>query len=486
MPLETYKVEGFGGLNEIDNLDEIGIENAAALSNVDWDNTRGAIRQRWGVDDPTDGSYTTAATQIFPTVGSTLFHENGTLKKISLGSLTGDTLVGTGYKEAVNFGTPSTSYTYIADSGNGIARFEAPSTVTQPANMPKARHLGVTSDFRLAAANTTSSGGPSAATSSTSHIWFSDPGLPETWNSNNYVILRPGDGEAIRAVCSWQNQLFVFKSTALFIFYSTTTDAAGNPVFNYRTVHLEPNQALTQTADDTGGVKAYATAGGVFFAGADGLYLTTGDTPILVSDRIDLPPSDGTGGSIQVYYTRDRVYYVDPEYSAGAGRVTIYDTRVGEWTRWDMPIQTMSPSSYSYPDDFYFTRTSTGFRYYSGDGTYTTDNGTNISSYWASGFSNLGYESEKRLKYIDVWGTGTVGLSVATDYGSGTANSGFPTATTLTLGATSAIKKARYAVAANGTLFAIKFSSVSGAAWKVHRVVLHFEADSDEQHFRTP
>jgi hypothetical protein len=65
---------------------------------------------------------------------------------------------------------------------------------------------------------------------------FSDAGAPETYSANNYVHLIPGDGEEIIGVCTFGNQLFVFKESKIFVFYGTATDSTGNPVFNYRTV----------------------------------------------------------------------------------------------------------------------------------------------------------------------------------------------------------------------------------------------------------
>ena len=45
--------------------------------------------------------------------------------------------------------------------------------------------------------------------------------------------------------------------------------------------------------------------------------------------------------------------------------------------------------------------------------------------------------------------------------------------------------KARYVTGAVGTFFGIKFASVSGAAFKVHRITLHFEVSATQQHDRT-
>jgi hypothetical protein len=66
--------------------------------------------------------------------------------------------------------------------------------------MPKARYLAIDSDSNrlIASGFSTTSGGPHGGISSPSHVYFSDPGDPEAWTSNNFVQLHPGDGEAIQ------------------------------------------------------------------------------------------------------------------------------------------------------------------------------------------------------------------------------------------------------------------------------------------------
>lgn len=147
--------------------------------------------------------------------------------------------------------------------------------------MPKGRLYGVLPQSnRLAVASFSgATDGPNSGTSSTHHVYFSAAGDPETWTSTNYVQLTPGDGEDIVAMASWRDMLFVFKRTKFFVFSAPSTDASGNPVFNYREVRAGVGPSLAA------GVLPMPDA--LYFLDPSyGLYATTGGDPRCVSNEV--------------------------------------------------------------------------------------------------------------------------------------------------------------------------------------------------------
>jgi hypothetical protein len=74
-------------------------------------------------------------------------------------------------------------------------------------------------------------------TDGNSTVMFSNAGQPESYTATNFVQLTPGDGESIRGVCNFGNQIFVFKESKFFVFTGPSTNSAGQPIFNYRIVN---------------------------------------------------------------------------------------------------------------------------------------------------------------------------------------------------------------------------------------------------------
>lgn len=691
--MPSYTIESFGGLNETVPPDEVGLEAAQALSNVQWDNSIGAIRRRYGSSVLTSSAESNAFQTLFAHSASRLLGTHGTTLEAydASGSSSTTQTIAAASVSYTKIGTPSTSYTFVADGTNTLWSYDGTSITagssaatvdgTGSRAMPKGLRLATDTDSnRLVVCGTASSGGPHGATSSGSHVWFSEPGDPFTWSTSNFVYLTPGDGESIVAACSWQGQIYVFKRTKLFIFYGEDTDADGNPIFNYRTVDLSDDLRVWG-----GGGRPICAASrrGVFYVGERGIFLTTGDQPTRVSDELDWGDSNQStstiGASLSVagdklYVGRNAGSIISDTFvqssgslagkstdtgdtwagagdtddftidtsgdtaqrtavsdSAGAGRfgiagsstytdlTSILDVKFsaaatggeyglllryvdtsnylrvvvnpantvvnltgivagsttlstsftspffgltgyfhrlscsigsdGDYTvDWSIPslgagpvrvisgqssnlatggtlasgkvgildTQTSSTANTRNYDNFQVTANAPSALYeldlqtnqwaqhslltlqapipwldtktlygdyvskkvrYFDDPAYTDDAGTAIEAAWTSGISNLGYEGEKALKYVDVWGTGTVGLSIASDFGIAANQE------TLTLG-TGTITRARYKTAAVGTLFGIALGAISGAAFKVHRITFHYDERPDQRSIR--
>src|ERR1044072_673525 len=97
--------------------------------------------------------------------------------------------------------------------------------------MPKAGSIAVTAmesgsasssnaNNRLIATafGTLTTAGPGGTVTSPSHVYFSNAGQPEVWETDgasgrnrNFIVLTPGDGEQIMAAVSWRELVFIFK-----------------------------------------------------------------------------------------------------------------------------------------------------------------------------------------------------------------------------------------------------------------------------------
>lgn len=482
MPVTPFPFHSFGGLN-LGAPDEI--DGALDLLNVDWDSSLGSIRQRWGYSNLT-GSAAAAAYKA-PCVTPSkkiLVARSTTLEALSS---TGTSLATTALASAsypmscVAFGSPSASYVYVG-TYDAIKRWDdSASTFSSPAGGPKARLLTVQlPDNRLVAAGTASgANGPGGATSSESHVWFSNAGDAETWSSNDYVQLSPGDGEVFTGAVQWRGQVFVFKQTKGFVFYGNSVDASGGAVFNVRAFPLNTKIELSNTFS-----AAPVTAGrdAVYFTSNDGLYATTGDVPAKVSGDVALawqggwgkiPPyfagyfANGgnlLGASYGLTYANERLFL--SSVNSGAGGHLFYDLTLDAWGYWDLPGGALVGSLFGSEQALVLNRLDANHVAVLRSA-FTTDAGADISSYYRTGFNDYGTDTEKTIRDAELWGTGTVRYSASADF-----DATLGTTEDVTLGTSPAIDHGFVhapAASLKGTLFSHQFASVSGGAWAVHR-----------------
>lgn len=494
VPFNTFR-----GLNLRDAPDSVGDQCIDCL-NIDLDRSGTSVRSRYGyaaLDAVSDiiafayvyGGHSTAALLFGGPSGLWSVNSSGTSTAI-----VGATQLG-GIPATI--GTPSTTSTYYTASVAtsleklvGTTRSVPTATVdgVGARAMPKGGYLAVQpNDNRLVVAPTNSTGGPNGASNSTSHVWFSDAGNPESWSSTNYVQLTPGDGEAIQFMLSWRGNLFVFKETRLFVFYGNSTDANGNPVFNYRTVSL-PSRLLAFAGKSAGPIPGPpVTAGedGVYFVAADGVYVTTGDVPTLLSGDLyplgtdDVLPAafSGTPGrwknALTIHFHKRRLFV---SLYGTDSRTFVYDIDSGDWTVWSIAPGCFA--TWSGEDTsgllYFVPGVASQNHVYRFKSSYTTDAGTAISSYYRTGFYDLGDGDQKTIHNVDIWGTGTINYSSARDF-----NATMGTARSVTLGTSPAIGYGRTqpsADTARGNLFSHKFADSSGGAWSVQRVVQNVQA----------
>jgi hypothetical protein len=381
----------------------------------------------------------------------------------------------------VAFGSPTTSATYIANSGTTIRKL-AGTTFSTPSGMPKAKYVGLqTPDNRLVAANVNVIPTGAGSTASTSLVHFSDAGTPETWSANNYVYLIPGDNEDIQGVAVWRNQLFIFKSTKFFVFYGNSTDSTGNPVFNYRRVDgagLAAPQAIGVSPD------------GVYFLDRRGIYFTTGGPAARVSTLMDplfiggasafyqagaINPSALATSSMCWY--NGRLYTGLPLGTSTANDHTlVFDPPSGNWMLWDIPMGAMA-ASLTQPGVLLFTyATGTNDVGQYAPNSYTDDAGTAITARYRSAQIPLDWRGrnlrsgihgvDKIIRESMVDGSGTISYTIGNQW---TQPASLPTARTLTLGTAPQIQQARDRTAIKGRAFSWQISGT--APWSVEKVV---------------
>lgn len=411
-----------GGLNLRDSYEQMEPNQAYDLLNVTFDN-RGGVKSRPGY-----AAFTAAGTNrydsmaAFYTTGGTKHLVAGAGNRLEVFDSTGAAVTSsTSTAPTANphyftrFGGPTKTVMYAANGTDKLRTWDgttwATPTFTGLTNSPKGKYLAVTPwDNRLVNARLTGSTGGS----NPSTVFFSDPSVPDTWQTYNWVDLTPGDGEQIMGVCTFSNYLFVFKESRFFVFYGTTVSPEdGTPEFNYRAVEagvgLASPNALCVAPD------------GVYFLADNGIYKTDGGLPVLVSGLID-PLFTGSlpalyGGS-QITATGARMAYHNLQVFVAAGPLLMFDLRNQSWTVWDIPASAMCQFevSGSLPD-LMFAYSSGANRIGRVSSSYATDAGANISSRIKIAFNDLGEDNHKTIRESKVWGTGAVRFGIADDFG---------------------------------------------------------------------
>lgn len=518
LPLPSFA----GGLNLRDKEDNVDATQAIDALNVTF-TQHGGVKQRPGFA-ALGSAHTNALGTIMPyykTDGTGPFLVAGAGTRIEVLDTTG-AIVSSGAQTGATsgtwgfarFGSPNNEYIYAGQGSDTIYRWSG-SAWSQPAGMPKAGSLAIqTPDNRLVAARFNgTTGGPTggAGTSSPSHVYFSDAGAPETWTSTNYVQLTPSDGEKVQAVVAWREFVFVFKETKFFVFFGNSVDSDGNVVFNYRVVNsgqgaVGPNAVCAGTD-------------GVYFVSRRGVYVTTGQEPVRISDLVD-PIFDSTQSASSFYlggtmaqssasntaltWHNDRLY-LGYTSTGGANNYTLcWDPVFKWWTLYDFPAAALCSWRISSSPELMFADT-TNKKLYRHNTSYTSDDGTAITSRWRSGWFDYGWitrygrmynsPAEKTIRGFKVWGSGIVSVSIAHDWGIGAGDTDLvnltPAGATGSLfggannfGGTGnfgdsapALKGYTVRRAVRGSTFSLSFqNSTLNQAWSVDRLALHLRS----------
>jgi hypothetical protein len=475
-------VEQFTGLNLVDDPGTVGWGGAIDLLNVDFDTT-GRVRSR-------DGSAefrSVAAADYYDHIAPT--NIGGTSRIVGFRNTTVEVLSGSGVVVAsqavtvspgagdfVDFGTPTTSYGFFANGVDALKRFDG-SAWASPAftgTSPTGHSVAVTPwDNRLV------NGG---FTANPSRVIFSDAGDPLTFGANNYIDLHPGDGGTIYKIIAWRDLLFVFKDTGrFFVFYGTSTDSTGNPIFNYRTVETGLPYGTYRAA--------VAAPDGVYFVSRTGVYKTTGGPPVEVSGALrplflseTLTAGFSTlGGSVVNLFdlsarmaVSSTKLFVSTRFSPNTPCLFVYDFAADAWSIWNIPTAGGWAVTVDSGEGALFWANSTGSGSTKQINKFpvvtpaTTDNGSNITSRYRSGFTDLGSSDKKVIREWRLTGSGSPTFKTSYDFGS------LETGSAIALGTSPAIAENRRRFAVKGRQFSWQISGTS--PWSVNNLVAHVQA----------
>lgn len=487
--LTGFAAHDFGGLDLASAPDEA---RCIDLWNIDFD-VPGGIRTRDGSTTFFSGSGSFYGCDSFYTAGGTkqiVGIRGSTIEAVSSAAASVATqAMGATYTQPsfVRFAAPGNERMYVAGCTTAGA---APTsfwrwtggafTAISPASSNPAIVGLHPTDNRLAFAN---------YASGYSKVNFSDAGNPETFGANNYVEVTPGDGEPIRAMATWGNLLIVFKETKFFVFYGASTDSAGNPVFNYRTI-----------ANGVGAVGSRAVAvapEGVYFCSRDGIYLTSGGSPVRISDPVEpiffgehprhyfsrAELDHSRTEDVAMHYFRGRLYVGFNGTDSTEGFTLVYYPQQQKFTLWSYVCKDITDFRIGLePEIVFASGTANVFTRHSPS--YTTDGGSALRSWYRTGFDDFGTDDEKRLVESRLFGSGTVQVGYSRDFFQNwTGDGGDPTTggvltynSAVTLGTApdvdQAVARGKWK---DGRLFSVQFGNTSGQ-FRVHRCHHEFQS----------
>jgi hypothetical protein len=516
-----------GGLNLRDKSDVVSDSEAIDLLNVTF-TERGAVKQRDGYSDLTGSSLTNRVDSLglFSMTSGTRHIIAGCGTRLEAINTSGSIvasqtgLAGGPYTFA-RFAAPTAELTYCANGSDTLQKWDGSSWTSGAATatvngtgasaMPKAASICVTSNTnRLVATGygTNTTRGPGGTTSNPSRVHFSNVGAPETWETDgsagrgaNFVDLTPGDGEETMACVTWRELTFVFKSSKFFVFYGESTQSNGTPIFNYRAVNagigLAAKQAICVARE------------GVYFMSRQGVYLTNGDEPKLISDKVkpiwdqnpevyfqSLPLNLAQIALCRLTWHNEQLYLAFPSGTASANdRVLVYDTQHQWWSLYDLPASALISFQRSDQPELTFGYSGGNNRIGRLVANQNVDLvSTVITSRYQSGWGDYGTPSVKFIRENRVWGTGAVIVNFYVDYRTAVTNYG-----TMILGSSALwpssgtwgtwitglggvwpgggqVANGLIRNTVRGLVFSTKFqNSPSLPNWSVHRVAKHIK-----------
>jgi hypothetical protein len=472
--LSPVNLERFGGLRLDLDPEEVG-NGAVDSLNVMYDRSGSRVGSRWGYSSLFINAGDSYAQSTFAPYTSSSAVNYLVLCNTSGGTRTYDlyTAAGTYVLSAAGtaaayrfssapFGTPTLSRLYIADGGTQMYRVEGASitAIHSATTYASTRHVCSTSDGRLAYA---------APASFPNRVYFSDPGAPETIGVNNYVDLAPGDNEQITGMVLFREQLFVFKETKFFVFYGTSADATGNPVFNYRTVSAGNVGARPGTAQ-----AVCVGSDGVYFSNSRAVYRTSGGEAVRISEPIDpflngetLPlfAQDTFEGDVSRLRWIDGRLFVLLSVGVIPVGAFVWDSQSGTWAFWGTLLADVAPPfrSASLAEKVLGLLSDVG-RVVTFTQGVTTDAGAAIASRLRSGLMDFGSPGqEKVIRQTQITGQGTVTFGWSRDFGAS------PALGTVTLGTAPAVARAFARTAYQGET--LSYTLQGTGAWQVNRIV---------------
>lgn len=480
--------EKFGGLNLVQDPQEAGAEQAISCLNVVLDRN-GRLRSRDGYTVAYSSALAGSPLAIHPVSSDTVLAAFAANKvraiDISAGSSSAEVnLTGS----SSSFASAGTGVYFTDGTATSVQKF-AGGAFSTPAGLAAGAGHGPTGagyEGNYLAVQPLEDRLVIADANTTSRLWFSNAGDPETITysagppeTGDFVELTPGDGEPITGMAVFGTELFVFKQTKFFVFYGNSTDSTGGAVFNYRMVDTGVGCVASNSAKL---IASHET--GVYFVGHNGVYVTTGGPPRKVSGAID-PIFAAMNLPITAPFSSVLSSALTSVYNLEVARGVLYlfgalittsitfsmDLATGAWTASDWSATSLLDGARAANSGSLILGVTTGgtARLALSSTATADDNGTAITWHHQSGFYDLGSQGSKRTRQTVLWGSGSPTVSIFTDHGTTDSN-----AAAVTLGVAPAVARGWHRKAYRGVLLSHKLSGTTAAT--VHRIG-HMVAD---------
>jgi hypothetical protein len=438
---QSLPFEGFGkGLNLVDKADSVDPAQCVDDLNVLF-SQRGAIESRPGYNNLTGSELTNRVESLSPfyTASGTkqLIAGCGTrLEAVS----TGGTIVASatglsgGPWDFTHFGKPNEESVYTGNGTDSLRKWNGTEWTNPTISVDgvgaktgvKAASLCVLPAYnRLVCGGFSSkAGGPGGAESSPSHVYFSEEGNPESFESTAYIQFTPGDGEKVQAVITWREFVFVFKESKFFVITDQARDSENKPEFVFQTIETGVGLASPRA------VCIHQT--GVYFMSREGVYRTTGSEPEQVSNLVEPIWSGDTslfykGGTLAfseitncaMETWEEKIYLSFPTSSAN-NRQLVYSPEYKWWSLQDLPASCFATFRVENATELVFGYSSGEKMIGRHKTSYTNDDGKAIKERWRSGWFDLGSADIKKVRASKVWGTGKVTMEIDKDFAEST------------------------------------------------------------------
>lgn len=243
-------------------------------------------------------------------------------------------------------------------------------------------------------------------------VHFSGPNSFTTWGTDDWIDLDVTDGGALTGVCAWGDIAVVSKLDKFYVFYEVGVDSEGGAQFLYRTV-----------ANGVGAISQRlmcAGRDGIYFVAPDGVYVTTGGEPTLISGAIqryfDGRPGEFAsslntfGGACELSASSTALYLLDTTHTM------VYYFASGQWSVYshrDAPLAMLHLPSTT--DHWLFA--DFNCKVYESASGFSDDAGFAFTWIHRGAWTDMEMaEQEKVLRESYVTGTGNVKLTRLRDY----------------------------------------------------------------------
>jgi hypothetical protein len=437
---QSLPFEGFGGgINLLDKADTVKSNEACDLLNVLF-TQRGAIESRPGYNNLMSSELTNRCESLSPyyTASGTRQLVAGCGSRLETVSTGGSVVASAtglsgGPWDFVRFGKPNEEVVYAGNGTDSLRKWDGANwtnpTITVDGSGAKtgvrAGSLATLPAYNrlVCGAFGTKTGGPGGAESSPSHVYFSEEGNPESFESTAYIQFTPGDGEKVLAVVTWREYVFVFKETKFFVITDQARDSENKPEFVFQTIETGVGLASARA------VCIHQT--GVYFMGREGVYRTTGSEPEQISNIVEPIWSGDTSifykqGTLAFQFIancametwNERIYLSFPTSEAN-NRQLVYSPDYKWWSISDLPASSFATFRVENETELLFGYSSGKKMIGRHKRSYTNDDGAVIKEKWRSGWFDLGSADIKKMRASKVWGTGKVTMEIDKDFQEG-------------------------------------------------------------------